>query len=82
MDGGDSGIEPEGVAQHACDGASMLELAPDGSRAEPALLDLQRAGWAIVLLTPDGPGPLLAVHGTVPPAVPQTLAVAEYLGLA
>eukprot|EP00959_Pyramimonas_sp_CCMP1952_P248164 5187346-Pyramimonas_sp.AAC.1 len=64
------------MAQHARDGASMLELAPDGSCTKPAVLDLQRAGWAIVSLNPGGPDPLLAMHGTVPPAMPQTSAVA------
>ena len=75
-------LNPEEMVESACPAAQVIELAPDGSCSKPALRDLQRAGWAITLLNPSGPDPLLAVYGAVPPALPQTSVVAEYMGLA
>eukprot|EP00959_Pyramimonas_sp_CCMP1952_P369104 7731467-Pyramimonas_sp.AAC.1 len=75
-------LNPEEMVESVCPEAQVIELAPDGSCSKPALRDLQRAGWTIALLNPSGPDPLLAVYGAVPPALPQTSVVAEYMGLA
>eukprot|EP00959_Pyramimonas_sp_CCMP1952_P450690 9436308-Pyramimonas_sp.AAC.1 len=44
-------LNPEEMVESACPEAQAIELAPDGSCSKPALRDLQRAGWAIALLS-------------------------------
>eukprot|EP00959_Pyramimonas_sp_CCMP1952_P456619 9473472-Pyramimonas_sp.AAC.1 len=75
-------IEAEQMVSHACPDALEVELAADGSCSKPVLLELQRAGWAVVLLDPVSSLPLLVLYGAVPAAMPQSSVLAEFLGMA
>eukprot|EP00959_Pyramimonas_sp_CCMP1952_P294518 6160481-Pyramimonas_sp.AAC.1 len=77
IDGHDVDEGPEDMVQHAVpSGTEEIEFAIDGSCTKPALLELQRAGWATVLLNPHGTDALRVMYAAVPASLPQTSAMA------
>ena len=62
--------EPEQLVQKMCPTAESIELASDGSASKPVLRCLGRAGWALVLLDPEGQNPVAAMRGVNPGIFP------------